>query len=52
MKRIVFAAVVLLLSLSGFAQNKLLTIEDAVMKGRNTLAPARLNQLNWVTGHY
>ena len=50
MKRIVFAAVVLLLSLSGFAQNKLLTIEDAVMKGRTTLAPARLNQLNWVTG--
>lgn len=39
-----------LLTYAAMAQNRLLTIEDAVMKGRTSLAPARFNQLNWVTG--
>src|SRR6202008_2133362 len=32
------------------AQNKFLTIEDAVIKQRTTLAPERLTQLMWVPG--
>ncbi len=40
----------MLFSLCSMAQNKLLTVEEAVMKGRTSLAPARLNQLMWVTG--
>jgi len=32
------------------AQNKLLTIEDAILKQRTTLAPERLSQLQWVPG--
>ncbi|OYU95816.1 MAG: S9 family peptidase [Bacteroidetes bacterium B1(2017)] len=33
---------------STFAQTKLLTVEDAVSKGRTTLAPERLMQLQWI----
>ncbi len=33
-----------------FAQNKLLTIQDAVLKGRSALAPKRLQNLQFVTG--
>jgi dipeptidyl-peptidase 4 len=40
----------LLMSAALPAQNKLLTIEDAVLKGRTTLAPERLNQLSWIPG--
>lgn len=29
-------------------QNKLLSVEDAVLKGRTTLAPERLSQLQWI----
>lgn len=32
------------------AQNKLLTIQDAVLKGRSVLAPKRLQNLQFVTG--
>lgn len=32
-----------------FAQNKLLTIQDAVLKGRSALAPKRLQNLQFVT---
>lgn len=32
------------------AQNKLLTIQEAVLKGRTTLAPKRLQNLQFVTG--
>jgi len=31
-----------------FAQTKLLTMDDAIIKQRTTLAPAKLNQLMWV----
>lgn len=47
--RILFIALLLVGStLTLTAQEKLLTIEDAVMKGRTTLAPERLQQLQWV----
>lgn len=34
----------------GIAQNKLLTIQDAVLKGRTSLAPKKLTGLNFITG--
>jgi dipeptidyl-peptidase 4 len=37
-------------SISLLAQNKLLTIQDAVLKGRTTLAPKRLASLSFVKG--
>lgn len=41
-------AVFLLLGLQADAQLKQLTIEDAVLKQRSKLAPARLSQLQWL----
>ncbi len=38
----------LLFSQSVQAQQKKLTVEDAVLKARTILAPARLNQLQWI----
>jgi dipeptidyl-peptidase 4 len=32
------------------AQNAKISMEDAIMKGRNTLAPANLRQLQWIPG--
>src|ERR1035437_537214 len=32
-----------------FAQTKMLTIEEAVLKQKNTLAPQKLEQLNWIS---
>lgn len=40
----------LFLTLSVLAQNKLLTIEDALVKNRTTLAPENLRQLQFVYG--
>lgn len=37
-----------LLPLLGFSQEKMLTVADAVLKQRTTLAPTRLNGLAWV----
>jgi len=34
----------------GFAQNKMLTMDDAIIKSRTRLAPKRLPQLMWVKG--
>lgn len=40
-----------LLPLSGiFAQNNILNIEDAILKGRNSLAPKSLRQAQWLPG--
>jgi dipeptidyl-peptidase 4 len=49
MKRYIFLPFVIL-SLSVFAQNKLLTIEDAMVRNRSTLAPQNLRQLQFVYG--
>ncbi len=43
-------ALSLLLSLNSQAQDKLLTIQDAVLKGRTALAPARLQNIQFVPG--
>jgi len=32
------------------AQDKMLSVEDAVMKARTVLAPERLSQLQWIPG--
>ncbi|WP_317898984.1 S9 family peptidase [Aurantibacillus circumpalustris] len=37
-----------LISITSLAQNKLLTIQDAVLKGRSTLAPKRLQNLGFI----
>ena len=49
MKKITFLLFVALLQTS-FAQTKLLTMEEAVVKQRGALAPSRLKQLMWVKG--
>ncbi len=46
-----FAAVLLAALCSGlFAQTKTLTMADAILRGRTTLAPASLRQLQWIAG--
>ena len=49
MKKIVFF-LSFLFSLPAIAQNKLLTMEDAMVKNRTTLAPENLKQLQFVYG--
>ncbi|MFI5221841.1 MAG: DPP IV N-terminal domain-containing protein [Bacteroidia bacterium] len=39
-----------LLPFSSWAQNKQLTVEEAVLKGRTSLAPERLSQVSWIPG--
>ena len=39
-----------IVSVSAFAQEKLLTIEDALINNRTTLAPANLKQLQFIKG--
>ncbi|MBX2934837.1 MAG: DPP IV N-terminal domain-containing protein [Ferruginibacter sp.] len=53
MKKIIFFFAVLI-NLSAFAQSKLLTMDDALVKNRTTLAPENLKQLQFVynTGDY
>lgn len=48
MKKYILISSILLAGLSGLAQNKLLTIQEAVLKGRSTLAPKRLQNLSFV----
>jgi dipeptidyl-peptidase-4 len=43
-------ALSVLLSLSSQAQDKLLTIQEAVLKGRTALAPARLQNIQFIPG--
>lgn len=46
-------AVALLAGAAGtFAQNRMLTVEDAVLKGRTTLGPESLIGVNWVPDSY
>jgi dipeptidyl-peptidase-4 len=54
MKKIIFCIPVLIISFICLAQDKLLTLEDALVKNRTTLAPANLKQLQFVynTGDY
>lgn len=49
MKKIIFF-LSLVISLPGIAQNKMLTMEDAMVKNRTTLAPENLKQLQFLYG--
>jgi len=49
MKRIPILFLLLLLSFGLFAQGKL-TMSDAILKGRTTLAPSNLRQIQWIPG--
>ncbi len=49
-KQILFISLTLCIALSSTAQNKLLTIQEAVLKGRTTLAPKRLQGLSFING--
>ncbi len=48
MKKIVHTTCLLLFCFTVLAQNKMLTVEDAVLKQRTSLAPERLSQLMWI----
>ncbi|MFN4971461.1 MAG: DPP IV N-terminal domain-containing protein [Bacteroidota bacterium] len=50
MRRICAAFAFCLIASVSLAQNKLLTVEDAVMKQRTALAPERLSQLAFIPG--
>ncbi len=50
MKKTLFLILAAAFSLSLLSQNKLLTIQDAVAKGRTTLAPKRLQNLTFIKG--
>jgi dipeptidyl-peptidase-4 len=50
MKKAFFLAIALTASLSIVSQSKLLTIQDAVLKGRTALAPKRLQNLSFIPG--
>lgn len=50
MKKIPFLAILCILFSDAVAQQKKLTLEDAVMKQRTALAPRRLPQLQWIPG--
>jgi dipeptidyl-peptidase-4 len=45
-------SILMLLSLNSSAQDKMLTVEDAVLKQRTTLAADRLSQLQWIPNVY
>ena len=49
MKKLLLLSSAFLFSVS-IAQNKLLTIQEAVSKGRTTLAPKRLQGISFITG--
>lgn len=50
MRRLIAISAALLLVLQVHAQENKLTLEDVVLRQRNTLAPQRLPQLQWVPG--
>jgi dipeptidyl-peptidase 4 len=50
MRRFFSFTLFVVFQLSVFAQNKLLTIEDALVRNRSTLAPANLGQLQFIYG--
>ncbi len=50
MKKAFFLALSIAVAFTTLSQNKLLTIQDAVLKGRTTLAPKRLQNLSFIKG--
>lgn len=49
-KFIIYFVLIVSFNQSSFAQTKLLTMEDAIVRQKTTLAPAKLRQLMWVKG--
>ena len=50
MKKCLLALLFLPFSLFSFSQDKLLTLEDAMLRARSTLAPENLSQLQFFEG--
>ncbi|HNR19205.1 MAG TPA: DPP IV N-terminal domain-containing protein [Bacteroidia bacterium] len=50
LKRICLLSFAVLFANSVFSQSKKLTMEDAIVNVRTTLAPKKLSQLNWIKG--
>jgi dipeptidyl-peptidase-4 len=50
MKKHLAFAILFLVAQISFAQTKLLTMEEAVVKQKTTLAPEKLRQLGWIKG--
>ncbi len=48
--KLVLVIAILTFGIQASAQDKLLSIEDAVLKQRTALAPEKLNQLQWIPG--
>jgi len=51
MRKQVFIISALIIGATSIAQEKLLTIQDAILKGRTSLAPTRLQSLSFIPGH-
>jgi hypothetical protein len=49
-KQLITIAIASFTIINATAQNKLLTIQDAVLKGRTTLAPKKLQGITFITG--
>ena len=50
MKKLIFLLFLTQIQLVGSAQQKTLTVEDAVLKQRTSLSPERLSQIQWIPG--
>lgn len=51
MRRIIRFFILFFSTTTVFAQTKLLTLEEAIIKQKTTLAPAKLRQLQWIKGN-
>jgi len=50
MKRLIFALPLIVMALSGVARQKQLTMQDAMINARSTLAPQNLSQIQFIYG--
>jgi dipeptidyl-peptidase 4 len=50
MNKLICAFLLLIVAITGLAQQKMLTLEDAMLKARTTLAPENLKQLQFMYG--
>ncbi|WP_276089103.1 DPP IV N-terminal domain-containing protein [Pedobacter sp. JY14-1] len=50
MKRLIFAVPLIVMAISGVARQKQLTMEDAMINARGTLAPQNLSQIQFIYG--
>ena len=50
MKNLVLTLSLSIFAFALFSQTKMLTMEEAVLKQKNDLAPKKLSQLGWIPG--